>query len=56
MKKWESKNVAGFKDIHYDSLNNDDQVKLEEAMIDMMIKFRCAPLELGDGFPKDLYK
>lgn len=49
-------NFIGLKDIIYDSLNNYDQVKLEEAMIDMMIKFRHTPLELGDGFPTRFYK
>ena len=52
----ESKSIMGFKGIQYDSLNSDDQVKLECTMIDMMIKFRHTPLELGIRFLVGLYK
>lgn len=52
----ESESIMGFKDIKYDSLNNDDQVNLEGTMIDMTIKFRHTPLGLGTEFLVGLYK
>ena len=47
--------IEGFKKIKYDSLNKEDQEKIEKTMMDMMIKFRYAPIELGKGIHEDLY-
>lgn len=51
----DSGSIEGFKNIDYDSLNKDDQEKIEKVITDMVIKFRYTPLELGEDIPKDLY-
>ena len=52
----ESKSISELKDLQYDSLENDHQVKLEGAIIYMLIKFRNTPTKLGTGVPIGLYK
>lgn len=50
-----STGLMGFKHIHYDSLDKENQENFEKAMIDMMKKYKYMPIELGKGITKDLY-
>lgn len=51
----ESISMEAFKKINYDYFNKDDQENIKRAMMDMMIKFRYIPIELGEGIPEDLF-
>ena len=50
-----SSSLSNFKFVKYDTLNNDDRQKVEEAMIDMMKNQKLAPNEIKKKIPTYLY-
>lgn len=51
----ESENILALKNLKYDSLSNEDQDKLEETLINMLIKFTHTTMEVENGIPMGLY-
>ena len=42
------------KNLNFDELSNDENIRIEEAMYDMMAQFKVTPLELDNTLPKEL--
>lgn len=47
--------LSSFRFVKYDTLDNDDRTKVEEAMIDMMESKKLAPNEVEKNIPMDMY-
>ena len=45
---------SSLKTLNFDELSNDEKIKIEEAMYDMMAQFKVTPLELDNSLPKEL--
>lgn len=47
--------MANFRFVKYDTLDNVDQTKIEEAMVDMISNHKLAPRKIEKRIPKDLF-
>lgn len=47
--------LSSFRYLKYDTLDNDDRIKVEEVVIDMMENHKLAPNEVENKIPIDLY-
>lgn len=47
--------MSGFTHVDFDKLGSVDKNKVEEAIYEMMAKFKSTPLEIVDSLPKSLY-
>lgn len=47
--------ILGFKHVKYDSLERIDKDKVEQVVLNMMIKFKYTLVELGKEIPEELY-
>ena len=47
--------LSSFRFVKYDTLNNDEKSKVEQAMIDMMANNKISPTKQEKKIPNDLY-